>query len=145
MLNSFSENGDVSLESFKDASWKHGWVTKVSIKGWGEGTVAVKLTAQATKDETVTREQQSGSIDFTSKSADIFKSVVPKMIRYIKEHHDKSYNTTQLFKEVRPTNIIFQRDGKWGIMFDMDINRESGMAVYIKGGSPVVGEQDDFL
>lgn len=145
LANLFKENGDVSLESFKEAEWKHGWTAKTSISGWGEGTVVVKITAQATKDETVTREQEKASVDFKSKSASILKSAIPKMIGYIKDHHEKSYNTTQLFKEVRPTSVIFKRDGTWGILFDMDIDTKSDMAVYEKDGSVVIGEQDDFL
>ncbi len=143
------ENLDVSMEDakapFKNAEWKHGWSQQEKITWWGEHPITIKVTAQATKDETVSKVQVEAYRDFDRKIEGIIKSKKKDMIAYIQTHYKKRYTEDELVKNATPSGVVFTRNGEWGILFDLKVNAEDGLALYTKGQSVIVGEQDQFL
>lgn len=143
------ESLDISMEDakapFKNAEWKHGWSQQEKITWWGEHPITIKVTAQATKDETVSKVQVEAYRDFDRKIEGIIKSKKKDMIAYIQTHYKKRYTEDELVKSVTPRSVVFTRDGEWGILFDLKVNAEDGLALYTKGQSVIVGEQDQFL
>jgi hypothetical protein len=136
----------VSDEVFGKMTYKHSWSRSQSINWWGGDNLTVQVTAHAYTGDSILDVQRSSYKEFQVGIEEIIKSCETLLVDYVRSNSDLECKGQDLFRVLTPRNIIFQRDGGWGVLFDAEFDIENGVALYKDVGKGFkVGPQDDFL
>lgn len=130
---------------FGKMEYKHSWCRTHNIKWWQETDIDVQITAHAYSGEGISDQQREAFREYEKTIELIIKSSKKIIKEYISTYYDIALEDKELPEFLTPSNIIFLRDGSWGILFDAKFDIENGMALYREEGEFKVGSQDEFL
>lgn len=130
---------------FGEMTYNHAWYKYEDINWWGLKTKNVKVTAHGYSGETISKHQQTSYLHYEKTIDDVIRKVIPDIVTYLKKHHGVVYTNKNVVEALSPVNVLFLKDGNWGILFDSVDDPEHGLAVYTEGKTFNVGPQDNFL
>jgi len=130
---------------FGKMTYRHSWKTTTVISFFGKKQ-KVEVIAYDPDKEGITHDQQTSY----SKNKDSISKYAEKYIDLISLYLAEKLQTQppsrdDIISSSKPTAIVFQRDGSWGILFDSSYDSEHGIALYWESCQISVGAQDDFL
>ncbi|QAB14617.1 DUF6985 domain-containing protein [Hydrogenovibrio thermophilus] len=130
---------------FGKMTYMHSWVKAVDIDWWGVCTV--KIIASAYKNEQINSEQREAYSFFERNAKKIILNVTPMLRDFIQENYGiNNLDSDSLIEKIKPTSVVFERNGTWGILFDSDWDVENGIAVFSDvNGNLKVSDQDSYL
>ncbi len=126
---------------FGEMEYKHSWTKRDSFIFLNKEYI-VNITAQAYKGDKILESQQNNFKiykEFLNKNNE---NIQEKLQKYFKDMFNTDASLTSLLK---PTNIIFERDESWGILFESDCAIENGIAMFVENGNIKVGSQNEFI
>lgn len=147
VFNSLNKDHPLSVEStmkdptFGEVTYDKSWSRSDIIDWWGKTPVTLDLTAQAYKNDGITKAQRGGFIRYKTTIRDVIKDNMDGLKSYMKSNHKVS----NVYDDLTPTQVLFQRDGEWGVLFDSKAEPEHGISLYTSGDEVRIGSQDDFL
>jgi hypothetical protein len=131
-------NNKINDAVFGEMEYSHGWKKSEEIKFWDECR-DLKIIASAFAGNAINDIQRANYEFFKSEISEISKcsleAVKEYMVRLSGELHDISYKSlTDVYVKgiVKPTSVIFQEDGSFGLLCDFDWDNEHGLGVQIK-------------
>lgn len=136
--------GEVSQEAF-DTDSDYGGTHTEQVTWWGGRKCTVVFRASDRSGGRPSPEQMQAYENFVKTIDDIVKSKIRAVIKFVADNHGARYSESDVFDQIVPKTVVFQPDGSWGILFDMALDPEHGMAIYNYGSKVFVGTQDDFL
>lgn len=136
--------GEVSQEAF-DTDSDYGGTHTEQVTWWGGRKYTVVFRASDRSGGRPSPEQMQAYENFVKTIDDIVKSKIRAVIKFVADNHGARYSESDVFDQIVPKTVVFQPDGSWGILFDMALDPEHGMAIYNYGSKVFVGTQDDFL
>jgi len=130
---------------FGEMTYQHSWVRSEGIDWWG--TYTVEITAHAYTGQLIAEEQKVAYLDYKNTAEKFIADSVPLLVKFINDSYDlaSSISNADLLALLKPTAVLFQRDGSWGVLFESDLEPENGIAIFKENGVIKVGTQDDFL
>lgn len=136
--------GEVSQEAF-DSDSDYGGTHTEQVTWWGGRKYTVVFRASNRSGGRPNPEQMRAYENFVRSIGSIVKSKIRAVIKFVADNHGARYSESDVFDQIVPKTVVFQPDGSWGILFDMALDPEHGMAIYNHGSKVFVGTQDDFL
>ena len=126
---------------FGEMEYKYSWTKKDSFI-FLEKAYAVNIIAQAYKGDKILESQQNSFKnykDFLNKNNE---NIQEKLKEYLKSMFEIEGSLVDLLK---PTTIIFERDGSWGILFESNCDVENGIAMFVVNDEIKIGSQNEFI
>lgn len=126
--------------------YRHSWCREENVDWWGNKSVNVQITAHAYTGDAITDQQRNAFNDYTANITTFIERGLPLILDYVQATHDITYTTEELLLALTPKNVLFQKDGSWGVLFDCEFDIENGLALYKTNDNVIrVGSQDEFL
>lgn len=128
---------------FGKVKYDYGWTKPLCVSLWNNKYI-ISCVASAYKGQEIIEIQQRQYSDFEGRSAEIESQICKAVELYYKENIAKPDSPAHVMAHVKPTELVFQRDGSYGMLFDCDWDIENGIVVCIYPQIKV-GPQDIFL
>ena len=126
---------------FGKMTYRHSWSKQDSILMFGKA-YSIKITAQAYKNEDINdlqRESYSVYRDFLESHQE---EIEQRLLKYCQEN----YQSGEVLETIlTPTEILFEQDGSWGVLFESTYDSEHGLGAFIKNDEIIIDSQDKFL
>ena len=130
---------------FGKLEYRHSWIRKEILK-WNNVDCIVKLIAQAYTGDDVLESQRNMYLEYVKNIDSIISKAMPILNEYCKETFKiEILSDDDLFALLTPKTILFERDNSWGILFDLELDDENGIAFFIIDNEIKVGPQELFL
>lgn len=126
---------------FGEMEYKHSW-TKIDSFIFLNKAYVVNIIAQAYKGDEILESQQKNYIKYKDFLQQNNSEIEIKLATYCEELY---HANGKIDEYLEPKQIIFERDGSWGILFESDYDIENGVAVFFVDGKIKVGTQDQFI
>ena len=126
---------------FGKMTYRHSWSKQDSILMFGKA-YSIKITAQAYKNEDINdlqRESYSVYRDFLESHQE---EIEQRLLKYCQENYQSGETLETI---LTPTEILFEQDGSWGVLFESAYDSEHGLAAFIKNDEIIIASQDNFL
>ena len=116
------------------------------ITWWGNKSVTVDIVVSASSGEGINDAQRKAYKQYLSEIDTFVTKNLRKAVDYINRNYSGTYDESKVLTNLKPSVVLFQKDGTWGVLFSSSIDVENGFALYknFKGLSEF-GQQDDFL
>jgi hypothetical protein len=127
---------------FGKMEYKHSWRKKDCFLFLDKAYI-VNIIAQAYQGDDILEIQRNNYMNYKREIEINETEIKKKLVEYCQF----TYNIDILLEECRlkPKTIIFERDGSWGILFDIDYDIENGIALFFIDRQIQIGHQDLFL
>lgn len=137
----------INDDVFHEMQYKHSWFKNECIEWWGNNTLEVRITAEAYTGEGITDKQRKSYIEYQKNIEIIIVSSKEKIAKYISDIYEFDYVWNEIVKKITPTEIVFQQDGSWGIIFETEFDPENAITLYKDWEDKdfKIGDQDSFL
>lgn len=130
---------------FGKMEYKHSWYKTILVKWWQDRDVNVQISAHAYSGEGISDQQRDAFHEYQDTIDRVITNSITKIKEYIKTNYDLNLGDKEMFDSLTPSNVLFFKDGSWGILFDASFDIENGIALYKEKGAFKVGCQDEFL
>lgn len=141
-----SDDVKIVDEVFGEMHYKHSWCRVESADWWNGQALMVQVTAQAYSGDEILDVQREAFSSYRKNIGEIVDRAIPMLMDYVSSSYGCKYSKSEIMEALIPNNVLFERDGSWGVLFDASFDIENGLAFFIDaGGSLLVGTQDDFL
>ena len=126
---------------FSNFSWKKN--IKVNV---GSKEISLEVNINDLDEEGVADIQRKKYAEVKDTLSNYINDNLEKLIEYCKDSFDlPEIVSSDIFSNVKPQTVVFQRDGSWGILFDTEYDIEHGIALFFKDDDIHVDIQDEFL
>ena len=127
---------------FGEVEYHYGWVKPITLSFWNND-YSVSVVASAYQGQDIVDIQRKQYQHFISHLSETITIICDAVASYYCRDIAKT-NATDISGHVKPTELIFQRDGSYGVLFDCDWDIEHGIVVCVHP-EVKVGPQDIFL
>jgi hypothetical protein len=127
---------------FGEVEYRYGWVKPLTLSFWDKDHL-VLCVASAYQGRDIVDIQREQYQHFMSHLSENTAIICDAAASYYRREIVKT-NAADISGHVKPTEIIFQRDGRCGVLFDCDWDPEHGIVVCVYP-EVKVGPQDIFL
>lgn len=131
----------INDEVFGTMSYKHSWCKQDTLSLFGKKYV-VQVSAKAYKNDGITDSQREAYIQHR----EFLESHKEKIEKTLREYVRNTTHTEQPLSELlNPTEILFEKDGSFGVLFEAEFDVENGVAMFVRDGKIIVNSQDILL
>ena len=121
--------------------YQHSWSKQESILLFDKA-YKIKITAQAYKGDDITESQREAYKSHKGFLENNKEKIEQALLKYCQEFYQSSDSLETI---LTPTEILFEKDGSWGVLFESHCDREHGLAFFVKDNKILVDSQDIFL
>ncbi len=126
---------------FGTMQYKHSWCKQDSFLFFDKAYV-VQITAKAYKNDGITESQRESYMQYKDFLATHKTQIETMLEAYVKK---TTICDDLLDTMLTPNEIIFEKDGSFGVLFEATFDKENGVAVFVKNGEIIVDSQDILL
>ena len=119
---------------FGIVTFDDGWNKEESISLWGNDFEILVTAVAYYENEPITAEQQASYSDFLDEKQVLLQTIEALLLDYISEAE----------KRLCPQYLVFEKDGKYALLFDDSADPDDGVAVQLSPTRKVMS-QDAYL
>lgn len=131
----------INDEIFGFMNYRYAWKKEEMLSLWGE-QYPVEIIAQAYNGEDILQIQREKYQKYQIFLRDYENQIKNKIKDYARDFYQVEID---IKNEVKPTGVVFCRDGQWGVLFETKHDLENGLAVIFAQQEILVGVQSDFF
>lgn len=140
-------NGGILMEKmdpvFGKVEYDYGWTKPISVSLWNK-KFSISCVASAYKGQDIIDIQQKQYTHFENNLSEIEATICKAVESYYNKNVAELNVPIDVAVHVKPTELVFQREGTYGMLFNCDWDVESGIVVCLYP-QVKVGPQDIFL
>ncbi len=121
------------------------WKKSKTLEMWGR-TFDIRIVASDLDEEGILAVQQEAYQTVKDSIPEIIDENFPAIVDFCMDAFELEEKTPEeIATSLEITEILFQRDGSWGVLIDSEDDPDNGLALYFIDGEAQVGEQDEFI
>ena len=121
--------------------YQHSWSKQESILLFDKA-YKIKITAQAYKGDGITDSQRESYKNYRNFLENNKEKIEQELLKYSQKFYECNESLETI---LTPTEILFEKDGSWGVLFESRCDQEHGLAFFVKDNKVLIDSQDIFL